>query len=267
MRRIKTIKGIKNKQMLYQRIVAVVIVCLSFFIHVKIQKPVFYPRSKNVQVVGYIWQDGIGQDDWWSNVVQSEDELLILVSSQVWIPQERLTVELAEAENGYFVDARCQADLQNMLNDCRTAGLSPLICSAYRTQEEQETLFWRQVERCAVGGRTQDEAYWEAAKSVAIPGTSEHQLGLAVDIVDVSYQRLNGGQENTPAQRWLMANCWRYGFILRYPREKEGITGYYYEPWHYRYVGRDVAAQIYLRGMCLEEYLAESQENQEEQTE
>ena len=90
---------------------------------------------------------------------------------------------------------------------------------------------------------------------MAVPGTSEHQLGLAVDIVDRSNQNLDESQEDTAVQQWLMAHSWEYGFILRFPTGKSDITGIIYEPWHYRYVGRDAAKEIYDRGICLEEYL------------
>ena len=89
---------------------------------------------------------------------------------------------------------------------------------------------------------------------MAVPGTSEHQLGLALDIVDMNNQRLEEEQENTPTQQWLMANCWRYGFILRFPKGREAVTGISYEPWHYRYVGEEAARIITENGLCLEEY-------------
>ena len=94
------------------------------------------------------------------------------------------------------------------------------------------------------------------ARSVALPGTSEHELGLAVDIIDEFYTNLDAGQENTSTQQWLMANSWRYGFILRYPNGSTDITGIIYEPWHYRYVGLEYAKDIYERGLTLEEYIA-----------
>ena len=89
------------------------------------------------------------------------------------------------------------------------------------------------------------------------PGTSEHQAGLAVDIVSVEYQVLDEGQEDTPLQQWLMAHCWEYGFILRYPTDKSDLTGVGYEPWHYRYVGEEAAKAVTEQGICLEEYLAQ----------
>jgi len=90
---------------------------------------------------------------------------------------------------------------------------------------------------------------------VAVPGTSEHQLGLAVDLVDLDNQNLNESQEKTAVQKWLLENSWKYGFILRYPNDKRKLTGIIYEPWHYRYVGKDAAREIYETGVCLEEYL------------
>ena len=91
---------------------------------------------------------------------------------------------------------------------------------------------------------------------MAVPGTSEHQLGLAVDIVDTANQHLDESQETTDVQKWLLQNSWKYGFILRYPSDKSDITGIIYEPWHYRYVGKDAAKAIYEEGICLEEYVA-----------
>ena len=104
-------------------------------------------------------------------------------------------------------------------------------------------------------GLSYDEAYAAAATVVAIPGTSEHNLGLAVDICALDYQILDDAQADTPEQQWLMEHCWEYGFILRYPAEKQDITGIIYEPWHYRYVGRDHAQAIRQSGQCLEEFL------------
>ena len=91
---------------------------------------------------------------------------------------------------------------------------------------------------------------------MAPPGTSEHQLGLAADIIDSEYTYLDEGQERTGTQRWLMENSWRYGFILRYPNGTTDITGIIYEPWHYRYVGQRFAKDIYEKDVTLEEYIA-----------
>ena len=106
-------------------------------------------------------------------------------------------------------------------------------------------------------GVPEDRVEAEAARWVAKPGTSEHQTGLALDIVAAGYQILDEEQEDTAEQKWLMENSWKYGFILRYPSEKSDITGIGYEPWHYRYVGKAAAADIYRTGVCLEEYLSQ----------
>lgn len=90
---------------------------------------------------------------------------------------------------------------------------------------------------------------------VAYPGTSEHQLGLAADIVARSYQLLDDQQAQTAEARWLKEHCAEYGFILRYPTDKTSLTGVIFEPWHYRYVGEEAAREIMGQGICLEEYL------------
>ena len=125
----------------------------------------------------------------------------------------------------------------------------------YRAQETQQSLYDNKVQRLISSGMSEDEAKIEAAKAVAIPGTSEHQLGLAVDLVDANMQDLTSAQESTETQKWLMANSWRYGFIHRYPNGKTDITGIIYEPWHYRYVGTKVSMAMKDTGMCLEEYV------------
>ena len=185
---------------------------------------------------------------------EAPDWRLILVNP--WTPMEEGYVpQLTQLDNGQSIDSRCYADLQAMMDACAAQGLAPLICSSYRTWEKQEALYQSLVDKLISRGYTPEEARIEAAKEVAVPGTSEHQLGLAVDIVDLSYQVLDDNQENTPVQQWLMAHSWEYGFILRYPSEKSHLTGIIYEPWHYRYVGKETAQEIQAQGLCLEEYL------------
>ncbi len=179
---------------------------------------------------------------------------LILVNP--WNPlPENYSFTKKELSNGHAVDERCYPDLQAMMDACRAAGNSPVICSSYRSYEKQQSLYQNKVNRLAAQGYSQEKAREEAAKAVALPGTSEHQLGLAVDIVDIANQNLDSSQEDTAVQQWLMEHSWEYGFILRYPNDKSDITGIIYEPWHYRYVGKDAAAEIYQQGLCLEEYL------------
>ncbi len=179
---------------------------------------------------------------------------LLLVNPWNRLPDD-FSVERKKLKNGQEIDKRIYSDLQDMMDAARAEGLSPIICSAYRTNEKQQTLFDRQVSKYLAQGYSQKEAETEAGKWVAVPGTSEHQTGLAVDMVAFSYQILDKQQENTAEQKWLMENSYRYGFILRYPSDKSKITGIDYEPWHYRYVGKAAAKEIYETGVCLEEYL------------
>ena len=178
-----------------------------------------------------------------------------------WHPlPEGYQPQLTQVENGHQVDSRCAADLEAMLADCRAAGHAPLLCSSYRTQEnrtqaKQQELYENKLQRLIEEGYSYENAVTEAGTVVAVPGTSEHQLGLAVDIVDTQNQVLNRAQEDTAVQQWLMEHCWEYGFILRYPPDKEEKTGIIYEPWHYRYVGREYAQAIRQSGLCLEEFL------------
>lgn len=166
-------------------------------------------------------------------------------------------VTLRQLKNGQSVDERCYPDLQQMIDDFRAAGLSPVICSSYRSLETQERLYNNKVTYYTNLGYSLKSAETEAAKSIAVPGTSEHHLGLAVDIVDINNQRLDSSQENTPVQRWLLEHSWEYGFILRFPSDKSNITGIIYEPWHYRYVGKEAAEKIHDQGISLEEYLSQ----------
>ena len=157
--------------------------------------------------------------------------------------------------NGESVDSRCFAELVSMLDACRAAGGEPVVCSSYRPLSKQETLFENQVKKLMTSGMAREEAEIEAGKTVAVPGTSEHELGLAVDLCDFDNQNLDDTQAETKTQKWLMEHSWEYGFILRYPESKSAITGIIFEPWHYRYVGREAAEEITKKGICLEEYL------------
>lgn len=184
-----------------------------------------------------------------------DDWALTLVNWENPVPEGYSIPELVELRNGQSIDRRAYPDLQRMMDDCRAAGLDPLICSSYRTEEFQTQLFENKVSKYINQGYDRAEAESLAMQWVARPGTSEHQLGLAVDIVDTGYQNLDEQQEQTAVQQWLLENCAEYGFILRYPTDKAELTGVNYEPWHYRYVG-SAAKGIMEQGVCLEEYLA-----------
>ncbi len=183
------------------------------------------------------------------------DGLLLLVNPWTPLPEDFVPGELVPVQNDQAVDARAYPDLQDMLQDMSQAGLSPLICSSYRSQERQQELYDNKVQRVMAEGASREAAQAEAARWVARPGTSEHQTGLAVDIVSLSNQMLDETQESTPEFQWLAENAWKYGFILRYPNDKSEKTGIAYEPWHFRFVGKEAAEEMHDLGLCLEEYL------------
>lgn len=172
--------------------------------------------------------------------------------------QEGYVPELAEVENGYSVDARIAEDLNAMLAAARADGCQPQICSAYRSVEKQVQVFNDTVNSWISQGSSFWDAYQRTTQEVALPGTSEHGIGLAVDIVSNQYAELDAKQAETMEAQWLQEHCYEYGFILRYPPEKQSLTGIIYEPWHYRYVGREMAQKIKESGLTLEEYLGKT---------
>ena len=184
-------------------------------------------------------------------------DLLTIVSAEVPL-EEGYVPELDTVVEDYKLDARCAAKAWKMMQDCREEGAGfPMICSAYRTQEFQAELFENKVVRVQLEKWcTIEEAEEQAALEVAPPGTSEHQLGLAADIIDETFPYLTEWQETTGTQKWLKEHAAEYGFILRYPNGTTNITGIIYEPWHYRYVGEKFAAEIKARNLTLEEYVA-----------
>ena len=140
------------------------------------------------------------------------------------------------------------------MDAAKEEGINLRIVSAYRSKEKQTRLFQNKIRKYRQKGMDAQEAYEEASRSVAIPGTSEHQLGLALDILGSGYGSLNEGFADTKAGEWLAENCAKYGFILRYPKDKEEITGIIFEPWHFRYVGNPHALKMTDQELTLEEY-------------
>ena len=174
---------------------------------------------------------------------------LILVNKYYKIPSGYYP-ELTELSNGQKVDSRIYPQLQKMFDDARAAGLELFVREGYRTTQEQQKIMDEKIEEYRAEGYSHSEAKELAEKYVAIPGTSEHQLGLSVDInADTSKC------SSDAVYAWLAENAYKYGFIKRYPSEKVEITGINNEPWHYRYVGTEAAAQMQESGLCLEEYI------------
>ena len=148
---------------------------------------------------------------------------------------------------GVPLDYRVIEPMSEFIEGARRQGLNVIIASGYRSYEEQQWTFDLQLQMM-------DEE--EAATVVARPGTSEHQTGLAADITDDYYEIKTEDLENTDLYKWMSAHCQEYGFIVRFPKDKEDVTKIIYEPWHFRYVGEEAAKYITEKGLCLEEFVA-----------
>jgi D-alanyl-D-alanine carboxypeptidase len=174
---------------------------------------------------------------------QREDaRVLVLVNPWNDVKASSFKPRLKTVE-GVQVDRSCVGDLEEMLADCRTAGVTVTVTAGYRTADEQLRMFQNEVDRQMRSGVNADRAYAMAEQRMGNAGTSEHELGLAIDV------------QGAAAQSWLRDNAWRYGFILRYPEGSESITGRSADSGHFRYVGRSAAEQIYSLNITLEEYM------------
>ena len=187
------------------------------------------------------------------STMNSMDWNLVLVNNENAIP-DNYEPKLVEVSGGEKVDERIYEPLMEMLEDAKKANWDqlPMVVSGSRTQEKQKKIMDAQIAEFRREGNSKSEAEELAKKWVAKPGYSEHQIGLAVDINGATYD----------LYFWLQENCYKYGFIFRYPGDKTDITGVKEEVWHYRYVGVEAATEIHERGICLEEYLEEKRMKQ-----
>lgn len=194
------------------------------------------------EVNGY--EDATFENDW----------ALILINKDNPIPDD-YEFELGIIRGGIRADVRVIEHVLEMIQAAKEDGVTLEICSPYRDYDRQVMLFERKVKSYLRKGKSEEEAYNLASQTVAIPGTSEHQAGLSFDFFSDDYKMLEAGFADHEAGKWLKANSSEYGFILRYPDDKEDITGIEFEPWHYRYVGVEAAREIMSQGLCLEEYV------------
>ena len=178
---------------------------------------------------------------------------LILVDSVTPVPDD-LSPELAEV-GGILLEKNTAAACEKMLSAAAAEGLRIKLISGYRSAEYQRELWNQSVAHRLADGLTAAEAEIITARYLARAGHSEHQTGLACDFCTADSDDTQEDLGSFPEGVWLRRNAARFGFILRYPRMKEHITGIAYEPWHYRYVGKTHAAAIMSRGLTLEEYL------------
>lgn len=178
------------------------------------------------------------------------DWRLTLANSENILPED-FEVEVANIDDTRQFDARAIEYLTQMMNDMRKDGISNIwVQSAYRSVERQKELYNNSVQKYLKQGKTQEEAEKLTDEYINKPGASDHNLGLAVDFnyVDNKFEDLDGF-------KWLQENAENYGFILRYPKDKEDITKISYESWHWRYVGEEHAQKMNELNMCLEEYI------------
>ena len=233
-----------------------------------------YESSEDIENAGFYTLDeiledaetyAIGEQDEMDGVVgknpEGESELvfdsgdwrLILVNKQHPIPDDYV-FELGTIKGGMKCDERILPDLFAMLQAAKDEGINLNIASPYRTDDRQESNFNKKIKMYMEQGYSYMEAYKTASRVVTIPGASEHQIGLALDITSDIYTKLEEGFGETEAGMWLAEHSCEYGFIIRYPEGKEYITSIEYEPWHFRYVGKEAAAIMKKDNICLEEF-------------
>lgn len=191
---------------------------------------------------GYV--DATFEDDW----------QLILINKANPIPDD-YQFELGTIRGNIKSDIRVIEHVLDMIKAAKEDGVTLAICSPYRDYDRQVVLFNRKMKTYIRQGMSEEDAYELAAQTVAIPGTSEHQAGLAFDFISDDYKLLDAGFADCAAGKWLKTHSAEYGFILRYPKGKEDVTEIEFEPWHYRYVGETAAHQIMDQSITLEEYV------------
>lgn len=183
----------------------------------------------------------------------ADDWRLILVNKQHSIPED-YTFPLGTITGNMQCDERILEELLAMMKAAKEDGVDLVICSPYRDYNRQTYLFERKITRYMNAGMSYMEAYKTASMTVTSPNASEHRIGLAIDFYSSTYKSLDAGFADTETGKWLYEHSYEYGFILRYPKGKEYITGIEYEPWHFRYVGTEAATVITDRGITLEEF-------------
>ncbi|MGN1030474.1 MAG: M15 family metallopeptidase [Butyricicoccaceae bacterium] len=183
---------------------------------------------------------------------------MVLVNDENPVPDDyqfELSTVDGNSTESYEFDSRAADALTEMLDAGCEEGLELYIVSTYRTPEHQEELFNQKISEYEAQGKTEEEAIAAAAEIVTPSKCSEHNIGLAADILGSGYSILDSGFADTDAGKWLAEHCTEYGFILRYPENKTEQTGITFEPWHFRYVGKEAAQYITKNDLCLEEFI------------
>lgn len=182
---------------------------------------------------------------------------LILVNKSNAISKTFAPPVLKAVQGSYMADSRIIGDYKKMKKAAEKDGVSIIITSAYRSYFKQQSLVNASVDRYIKLGYSKKNALKKTYEYIAKPGTSEHQTGLALDIITKGYYQLDEGYANTRASKWLAKNAYKYGFILRYPKDGKSKTGIEFEPWHYRYIGVSKAKEFKKSGLVYEDFYAE----------
>ncbi len=181
-----------------------------------------------------------------------------------YILKDELEMDLVGIGGGQELEERSADAIKKLIADAKKEKMYISVTSSYRTYTKQVNLFKTKIRRLESAGYDHEEAVERAARVVAVPGTSEHQLGLTVDFLTRSYRALDEGIRNTKEYRWVEEHAWEYGYVIRYPSGKSGITGIISEPWHLRYVGIPAAKLMTEQGICLEEFLGVAYDGQKD---
>lgn len=188
------------------------------------------------------------------------NQYLFLINNENPLPL-CYNVDITEIYGGYYIDSFVAYYAKKMLCTSKKCGINLKIESAYRSNKYQQMLIDIDVKTYMNQGYSLEDALAKTLQSIALPGRSEHNTGLALDILSDDYDTLDTGFENTTAFSWLDINAHKFGFILRYPKDKTSITKISYEPWHYRFVGLCHAKRIKKSGLTLEEYIKKTVKN------
>lgn len=201
-------------------------------------KPGVNTSTETAETTAPIIPVGNSEDNWALYVIGNNNPL-----------PDDFTVDTKSVSGERELDVRCADYAIQMLNDAKEQNVGLFVTSAYRSVEKQTANMQSYISTLISQGYSQEEAKKQAEKEIALPGHSEHNAGLAMDIVSDTYwsnhSDLDESFDQLPQYDWLIENSWKYGFILSYPKGKEDITGFIYEPWHYRFVGLEHAKKIH----------------------
>ena len=247
-----------NKKQLNKRKVAevliIIIVIITLMVKHQKHKSTIEATTNQVEQQAVANQEDSKSEKEQNQEKQPEKEItdwrLTLANYENLLPED-FTVKVEDIDKTRQFDARAINDLNNMMNAMKKDGITNIwVQSAYRSVARQKELYDASVKKYLQQGKTQEEAEELTNEYINKPGSSDHNLGLAVDfnMVDNKFEKLDGF-------KWLQKNAENYGFVLRYPKDKEDITKIAYESWHWRYVGTEHAKKMNELNMCLEEYI------------